>query len=204
MYPTDKIYIVKIKNKTYLAFLENRDGTRIKFFDSGDVIPINEVYSYISKRYNRPPVWIRPVSGNEGSNKYCKDASRYSFNIRRGAYDSTPPAAFFSISSDLPSFNKQPPNRPSDYLGDYESDNNDLGYGRRYRRETKRRMDAALREYEQELAAYEDERDSFPSFMKNKYYSYTESDICDLMEWLRARDPEKEPETEKYYSVLDF
>lgn len=200
-YPTNKIYIVKVKNKVYLAFLENRDGTRIKFFGSGDVIPENEVYNYIEKKYNRKPVWIRQVRGSDGRKKYCKNANSYTTHRDfYGTYwDKTPPPEYFDIAHDFPIFDYDRPSKPSDRLYEYEGDDEDLS-----NRILKRRMKKAFEEYEQKMTAYENARENFPSFAKNSYTSYTENDVCELMEWLESKDPEQEPESEKYYSTLDF
>lgn len=198
MYPTNKIYIIKVKDKVYLAFLENRDCTRIKFFGSEEVIPANEVYNYISKVYNRQPVWIRPVSGTEGTNKYFKDSKNYSFSPRHG-YNQTPPAAFFSIAHELPDFDYKEPSKPSKITYEYEGDDENLSY-----HALNRRKKNAFKTYEKEMNTYKNTRDNYPSFLKNKNSSYTDSDVCDLMEWLKSHDLENEFDTEKNFSSLDF
>lgn len=203
MYPTNKIYIIKVKNRVYLAFLENRDGSKIKFFGSNEIIPTNEVYNYISKHYNKNPIWIRQVHGTDGRAKYCKNAQSYYWVMSKygnSYYNKTPPPEYFDIVHDLPSlFDIKEPYRPSDNPTDYELSDNDVSY-----RELKSRMKDAFKTYEQEMIAYNNARDNFPSFLKNQCTSYTDSDVCDLMEWLKSHDPEKEPESEKYYSSLDF
>lgn len=180
-YPTNKIYIVKVKNKVYLAFLENRDGTRIKFFGSGDVIPDSEVYNYIEKKYNRKPVWIKQVNGTEYHNKYCSCFALT--NELAGDFQ-----IYYSGRS-----------KPSEDLGDYERDDENLS-----NRVLKHKMKKAFKEYKRDMADYENARENLPSFAKNSYTSYTENDVCELMEWLESKDPEQEPESEKYYSTLDF
>lgn len=56
-YPNDHVFIAKIRNQKYLAYVLNNTGDRVKMLDTYSVIPYENRYSYIYEHYGVP----RPI-----------------------------------------------------------------------------------------------------------------------------------------------
>lgn len=200
LYPMGSVYIVKLKNKTYFAFLENREGTKIRFFDSNKVIPSNELLSYIQEKYGRLPIRVRCLGeARNDAKKYMpehqlKGTTHYPFHLRKELEMQDEFPIIFDIEDAKPS-------KPSDNSSDYEGVNEDIPSTRRGMRILDSRMKSAWSEYENELAKIP----SFKAYEEHYQYYATEREINFVMEWLESRDPEKDPEPpQRSDKVLDF
>lgn len=78
-YPIEKIYIMKVRNKEYLALLENRDGSRLKFFNSGKIISSSDLMK-------ENCVWIRQLAGK---NNHGLPPTKYHYMIEHSTEKST-------------------------------------------------------------------------------------------------------------------
>lgn len=185
IYPNANVYVVRVTNKTYVAFLENQDGSRIKFFGSGEVIPAQELKSYIARKYGKEPDWVRCMFGD---NHFYKDTRSHFQRMRMGGgYN-------YQEESIRVEFDKMRGQMPSTDYHDYDTDNDYFSNSRKEERVLSQRMNAALE-------AYEARASQFPSFASP--HSVTESEICEVMEWYARRDKDG-PTHENYGSVLDF
>ncbi len=182
IYPNSNVFVVKVQNQTYLAFLLNQDGSRIKFFGSEEIIPKTDLESYIQRKYNKKPDWIKCM---RGSNPFFKSTASIRSQMWGGSGYPT------SIRDDI---ERAVGSKPSSDYHDYDSDNDGYMSSWKEKRVLSQRM-------EKQMAAYEERANSHPSFESPT--SVTESEICDVMTWYASKDkPPKEPE--HYGGVLDF
>ena len=184
IYPNSNVYIVRVTNKTYVAFLENQDGSRIKFFGSGEVIPASELRAHISAKYGKQPDWVRCMLG---ANHFYKDTRSAFARMRCGGHS-------YEEESIRCELDRMVGNKPSTDYHDYDSDNDSYMSPRKEERVLKQRMN-------DRIAAYEAHASQFPSFQSQN--SVTESEICEVMEWFANKD-KSAPVRENYGSVLDF
>lgn len=182
MYPNSHVFVVKVQNQTYLAFLLNQEGTRIKFFGSGEVIPKSELGSYIQRKYNKSYDWVKVM---RGSNPFHQSSASMRSRMWGGGSYPT------GIRDDI---EKAVGSKPSTDYTDYDSDNDSHLSSWGERRAQKARM-------EKQLAAYEERVSSYPTFSDRD--SVTEYEICEVMSWYASKD--KEPRApQNYGGVLDF
>lgn len=181
-YPNGHVYIIKVRNQTYLACLANNDSTRIKFFHSGEIVQVPEIKRYISSLYGKEPEWIRCI----GPSNMLVPAT-YSGSFRTGytqSYEQT------GIRQEI---DKKVGYRPSTDLNDYDSVHDDDLSCRKELKARKKRMERTMAEYEAKASNY-------PSFQKP--YSVTETEICEVMEWFSRN--EKDTPSYNFGSCLDF
>lgn len=200
LYPMGSVYIVKVKNKTYFAFLENREGTKIKLFSSNKVMASDELLPYIQEKYGRQPIRVRCLGEpRNDAKKYMpehqlKGTTHYPFHLKNELEMQDRYPIIFDIR-------KATPSKPSDNPSDYEGVNEDIPSTRRGMRILDSRMKSAWEEYKEKLS-------KIPSFKAHKeHYQYyaTENEIDFVMEWLESMDPEKDPEPpQRSDKVLDF
>ncbi len=181
MYPNSNVFVVKVQNQTYLAFLLNQDGSRIKFFGSGEVIPKSELSSYIQRKYHKSYDWVKVM---RGANPFHQS----SVSLRSAAWGGGGYPT--SIRDEI---ERAVGTKPSTDYRDYDSDND--GYMSSWRE--KRVQTARM---EKQLADYEARASSYPSFAERD--SVTEYEICEVMSWYAGKD--KPPSTPSYGGVLDF
>ena len=184
IYPNQNVYVVRVANKTYVAFLENQDGSRIKFFDSGEVIPAQELNSYITRKYGKAPDWVRCMLGE---NHFYKDPRSHFQRMGMGGRN-------YQEECIRVEFDNMRGIRPSTDYHDYDTDDDYFSNSRKEERVLSQRMNAALEAYDAKASQY-------PSFQSP--HSVTDSEICEVMEWYARRDKEYQP-PENYGSVLDF
>lgn len=182
MYPNSNVFVVKVQNQTYLAFLLNQDGTRIKFFGSNEVISKNELSSYIQNKYHKSYDWIKVM---RGYNPFHQSSASMRSRMWGGGSGPT------SIRDDI---DRAVGSKPSTDYTDYDSDNDSHLSSWAERRAQKARM-------ERQLADYEERVNSYPSFEERD--SVTEYEICEVMSWYASKDkPPQAPQN--YGGVLDF
>lgn len=181
-YPNSNVFIVKVQNQTYLAFLLNQDGTRIKFFGSEEIISKGELHSYIQSKYNKRPDWIKCM---RGSNPFQQGSVSMRSQMWGGGSTQT------SIRDEI---DRAVGQKPSDDYRDYDSDNDGYMSSWKEKRVLSQRM-------EKQMAEYESRASSYPSF--ESYHSVTDYEICEVMTWLAGKD--KPPrQSENYGGVLNF
>ena len=182
MYPNSHVFVVKVQNQTYLAFLLNQDGSRIKFFGSNEVIAKSELSSYIQRKYHKSYDWVRCM---RGTNPFYQSSASMRSRMWGGGSSQT------SIRDDIErAVGSKPSTDYTDYDSDY--DNHLSSWGAK--RAQKARMEKQMSDYEERASQY-------PSF--ESPHSVTESEICEVMTWLASKDkPPKAPEN--YGGVLDF
>lgn len=189
-FPSSNVYIVKVSDSIYFSFLENRDGTRIKFFGTGEVISVGQLNPYIQSAYGKSPEWIR-----------CMQGSNHFFTPTKPHFtDSAPRTPIQSISI-YDELTKMIGNAPK--LDDFEVDDYD---GASSKKEHKRNERLKEKYYKKAEASFETHRKHYP---KLPYGSVTAEEICDIMSWYAQQDKEAKTmqQSSPSYtepSVLDF
>ena len=181
-YPNSNVFIVKVQNKTYLAFLLNQDGTRIKFFDSGEIIPKSELGSYIQRKYHKSYDWVKVMRGNNPFHQFSPISYRSQW-----LYNCYPTGIRDDIEKAIGS-------KPSTNYLDYDSDND--GYMSSWKE--KRKISFKNKQTTRRKGKKSNQKPTI-----NKHDSVTEYEICEVMTWYASKDNQPQP-TQNYSSVLDF
>ena len=182
-YPNGHVYIIKVRNQTYLACLANNDSTRVRFLHSGEIIEVPEIKRYIQSEYGKEPDWIRCMGP---WNKLVPQPKSSSF--RSMGYSTSPEQT--GIREEI---NKKVGMRPSTNPFDYDSVHDENLSCRKERKAREKRMKNRLAEYEANASQY-------PSFSRPQ--SVTDEEICEVMEWFSSN--ERDTPSYNFGSVLDF
>lgn len=182
-FPSSNVYIVKVIDSVYFSFLENRDGTRIKFFGTGEVISVGQLNSYIQSAYGKSPEWVRCM---QGKNNFYTEPKQYFHSA--AAYQT--PIQSISIYDEISNLIGSEPTY-SDYM-----DDDDGAYSHKL----------IKKELKKDTASYNANKKNYP---KLPYGSVTEEEICDIMSWYAQQDKKSKAIQQKSSnysdpSVLDF
>lgn len=182
-YPNDHVYIIKVKNQTYIACLTNNDSTRVKFLHSSKIVEVPELKRYIQSVYGKEPEWIRCMGSWNMLVPHPKSTS-----LRSMGCSSSPEHT--GIREEI---NKKIGTKPSTDPFDYDSVYDDNLSCRKEQKAREKRMKNRLAEYEAKASQY-------PSF--SRPLSVTDEEICEVMEWFSLN--EKDTPSYNFGSCLDF